>query len=99
MEPGLLIPDSPLPEDAQGVSGFPVFSALIPLTSQLPQHEAGVGGWCRRSARELVARRQLPKQPHPCAQGCFLEDFRVSPSAPAGGPGELRPGEAGVVGG
>ena len=49
-----------------GLCAFPVFSVLIPLASQLPQHEAGVGGGrCRRSARELVARRQLPKQPHP----------------------------------
>lgn len=57
------------PEDAGGgwggLCGFPVSSVLIPLASQLPQHEAGVGGWCRRSAREPVARRQLPEQPHP----------------------------------
>lgn len=27
-----------------GLYGFPIFSALIPLPSQLPQHEAGVWG-------------------------------------------------------
>lgn len=75
--------------------GFAV-SAPIPLASQLPQHEAGVGGWCRRSAREPVARRQLPKQPHPLHLHVLGAAPQTSESHPlhqaARGWGGLRPG-------
>lgn len=50
MDRRVCLPLSPLwSEDAGGgeggcLCGFPVSSVLIPLASQLPQHEAGVGG-------------------------------------------------------
>ena len=77
LRPGLFTRLSSVSQGSVGLGAFPVYSVRLPLASQLPQHEAGVGvgGQCRRSARELVARRQLPEQPHPF----HLHVFRAAP--------------------
>ena len=44
LRPGLFTRLSSVSQGSVGLGAFPVFSVLLPLASQLPQHEAGGGG-------------------------------------------------------